>query len=340
MVEGEHYISIKKDLSNLEEKILWCQKNDETCKQIAQNALEFYNTHLSKEGTYEYFDSVLSELSQIRKEPEIIKNKNHLSLIVAYRDPGDDSRKTQLNIFIQQMNAIFQKRTNLHIYIIEQESERDDYDELHPLLQQSNSRMAKFNLGRLKNIGFQLASEKFGDLENSYYILSDIDLIPSHDLIHSYLEYPNDVIHLGNQGTRYNLSGTDKNFLGGVISLNKKDFIKCNGFPNNFWGWGGEDNVLQKRLKRKKINILKPKHSVIDLEEKTIDEKMEHLKKDKLKEMRKIEKVKEDKKIWKTNGLSNLNDSYEVIHESKYHDLENVDHLIVKLLIGENDIID
>ena len=79
-------------------------------------------------------------------------NNNSFSLIVAYRDPGDGSRKAQLDIFLQQMQILLNNRTDYHIYVIEQETDRPDYDSLPDEFKQVDSRMAKFNLGRLKNI--------------------------------------------------------------------------------------------------------------------------------------------------------------------------------------------
>ena len=61
--------------------------------------------------------------------------------------------------------------------------------------------MAKFNLGRLKNIGYHIASQDSQDAQEdskkSYYVLSDVDLLPSEGLIPSYLQYPKNPIHLG-----------------------------------------------------------------------------------------------------------------------------------------------
>ena len=51
----KHYIPIKDDLSDLVEKTNWCIKNDSVCKEIADNALQFYKTHLTKEKILEYF---------------------------------------------------------------------------------------------------------------------------------------------------------------------------------------------------------------------------------------------------------------------------------------------
>lgn len=36
-------------------------------------------------------------------------------------------------------------------------------------------------------------------------------------------------------------------FFGGVSGLTVEQFKKINGFPNAFWGWGGEDDDLWNR---------------------------------------------------------------------------------------------
>ena len=42
--------------------------------------------------------NLINDLSRIRKPP-LPNMNNYMSLIVAYRDPGDGSRKAQLDIF-------------------------------------------------------------------------------------------------------------------------------------------------------------------------------------------------------------------------------------------------
>lgn len=57
--EGVHYISIKPDLSNLIEKLDWCQQNEDLCGEIASNALEFFNTYLSEDAVLDFMQSTL-----------------------------------------------------------------------------------------------------------------------------------------------------------------------------------------------------------------------------------------------------------------------------------------
>jgi len=32
------------------------------------------------------------------------------------------------------------------------------------------------------------------------------------------------------------------------VAFSSDDFKRINGFPNNFWGWGGEDDEMRNRI--------------------------------------------------------------------------------------------
>lgn len=328
LVDKVHYVSVSRDLSDLEDKIKWCIGHDEECEQISKNAKDFYDKYLSEKGTYEYFHNIMNSLSKCRAPPVYKMIKDKLNIIVAYRNTKTNLRKKQLDIFIQQMTSIFTGRIDFHIYVIEQESDRDDYDDLPPEFKIEGTQMAKFNLGRIKNIGYEIANKE----RKGYYVLSDVDLLPGFSLINDYLRAPTKrVIHLANIGTRFGID--DKNFIGGVVSVNSEQFEKSNGYPNNFWGWGGEDNAFLHRLRDNNIKVRKSESPVIDLEEHT-----EELKEDKkiLEPQDKLrkEKVKEDETNWKNNGVSNVDKLYSVINRKDY---DNVSHIKVFLKVSEED---
>ena len=60
-----HYIPVKNDLSDLYDRILWCKNNDEICKRIVANANIFFNTHLSKDGIFDYLQNLMHETKKV-----------------------------------------------------------------------------------------------------------------------------------------------------------------------------------------------------------------------------------------------------------------------------------
>ena len=43
--------------------------------------------------------------------------------------------------------------------------------------------------------------------------------------------------------------------FGGVSAMSVKHFNFVNGFSNQFWGWGGEDDDMAKRLRINRLNV-------------------------------------------------------------------------------------
>ena len=351
LIPKVHYIPIKGNLSDLDKQIKWCQDHEEECAKIAKNSLDFYNEYLSKEGTYNYFYDLMKNLGSIRKQPVIKKIKGKkLNIVVAYRDPGDNSRKAQLDIFLKQMSLIFEDLIDYHIYVVEQEGDRDDYGKLPEEFIQKDTKKAKFNLGILKNIGFKLANDANKGDDNAYYVLSDVDLLPSNELLNDYLRFPKSPIHLGNMGTRYNTKEEpDPNFLGGVLSFKAEDFNKCNGYPNNFWGWGGEDNALLYRLRESDINIDKSIAPVIDLEEESSFTKKVDIIKEKtdklwnkdmyMKKEIKRKNLEENKNTWQENGVNSLDGLYKIMGDpEQYGGAKNISHYKVYLKVGDEEL--
>ncbi|CAH0521086.1 unnamed protein product [Peronospora belbahrii] len=66
-------------------------------------------------------------------------------------------------------------------------------------------------------------------------------------------------MHIARVWERYN---GGSNYFGGIVAFTRQQFVKVNGFPNNFWGWGGEDNELYSRAMRKKLIVQTPSKNV------------------------------------------------------------------------------
>jgi hypothetical protein len=110
--------------------------------------------------------------------------------------------------------------------------DKNDYEIL--ISHQCDSRT--FNRGAIKNIGFIAARNKYPEhYKNITFIFNDVDTIPFNKIF-DYETTPGVVKHY------YGFKHT----LGGIVVIKGCDFEKINGFPC-FWGWGMEDNVLQKR---------------------------------------------------------------------------------------------
>ena len=63
-----HYIPVKEDLSDLLDVIKWCKKNDERCKEIANNGFVFARSVLNKQFIQSYLSQILWSLS-LKQEP-------------------------------------------------------------------------------------------------------------------------------------------------------------------------------------------------------------------------------------------------------------------------------
>ena len=58
--EWEHYIPVKRDLSDLIEKTKWCKDNYDKCLQIAENAYQFSKSHLTRNACYDKWNNIIT----------------------------------------------------------------------------------------------------------------------------------------------------------------------------------------------------------------------------------------------------------------------------------------
>ncbi|XP_071062832.1 beta-1,4-galactosyltransferase 6-like [Pseudochaenichthys georgianus] len=105
------------------------------------------------------------------------------------------------------------------------------------VIEQSGSQ--PFNRAMLFNVGFL---EAMKDLDWDCLIFHDVDHIPEND--RNYYGCGQMPRHFAAKLDKYMYILPYSEFFGGVSGLTVEQFRKINGFPNAFWGWGGEDDDL------------------------------------------------------------------------------------------------
>lgn len=145
-----------------------------------------------------------------------------LLIVIPYRD-----REEHLKELMSHLTIILNKQNIEHsIVVIEQEKGK------------------LFNRGMLCNIGFDLYNK-----ENDYVCFHDVDMI-CNNIDYSYSEYP---VCLITSRTKNLLIYNE--YFGGITLFDNQFFLKINGFSNNYWGWGAEDDDLYQRCKLNNITI-------------------------------------------------------------------------------------
>ncbi|KAL4641569.1 beta-1,4-galactosyltransferase 1-like [Arapaima gigas] len=134
---------------------------------------------------------------------------------------------------------------------------------LHPILQRqqldygvyviNQAGEERFNRAKLLNIGY---TEALKEYDYECFVFSDVDLIPMDDR-NTYKCY-SQPRHLSVSMDKFGFKLPYNQYFGGVSSMSKQQFLKINGFPNDYWGWGGEDDDIFNRLSSRGMSISRP----------------------------------------------------------------------------------
>jgi len=144
--------------------------------------------------------------------------ERRLTVVVSYRD-----REQHLQQLIPALTAVLeQQRLNYRVLVVEQQPG------------------GLFNRGRLLNVGMHYAAA-FSD----YYCLHDVDALP----IKADYRCPSQPLRLIH---KFVSAGSERclppHYFSGAVSICKEQAFAANGFSNEYWGWGKEDDDFYFRL--------------------------------------------------------------------------------------------
>jgi N-terminal region of glycosyl transferase group 7/N-terminal domain of galactosyltransferase/Glycosyl transferase family 90 len=248
-----HFKQINSNLSDLKLVLDWCEENQAQCKRIASNGMELARTLLTETFMNHYFNKLFWHFDLKPKSMTKFDNywdykKHRITIQPMLLDPNTAvepetckvaiiiphrERIHHLKEFIQHFNQ-FELKHKLDIYVINQHNH------------------IKFNRGLLLNIGYYISSH----FKYDRYIFHDVDSYPDQTLFDLYFKELDKIIHFQRpDNSKYDFP----EFFGGIEGFTSTVFEQVNGFPNNFFGWGGEDDALYNRLVMNQIMFYRPK---------------------------------------------------------------------------------
>lgn len=228
-------------------------------------------------------------------------------------------KKQSLNLHIENLpNTITETNTSVCIII----PHRNRIDQLKTIIKKLKSfdiyvidqnNADKFNRGLMLNIGFHIASNTKGKVYDRY-IFHDVDSYPDTALKHQYkidpIKYP--IVHYASPLLDYKYKHT--HFFGGVIGFNDITFKKVNGFPNNIFGWGTEDDILRQRVALKNLILYRPVIGNYELPEHDKPTQTDYSYKS---NVDKMDKLIKDKETWQKNGVNQVSNHFITIVQSE-----------------------
>jgi hypothetical protein len=232
----------------------------------------------------------------------LIKGKLDTTICVPYRN-----RATHLALFLE--NTVPKLPENFHVLIVEQSGDNQ-----------------LFNRGKLLNIGFTEFKDK-----TKYFMTHDVDINPTQETIDTLYTKPVD------ENAVLGIYTSHHNTLGGIVKLRSSTIHKCNGFINEYWGWGAEDKTLQNRcefygfsIEKNVLNNDENRHTYFtilnDINDRAKSPDLNPRTQFEYQLFRTLSKERKLQSI-KKSGLSNL--EYTVLKTNSI--CENVTHILVKL---------
>jgi hypothetical protein len=152
----------------------------------------------------------------------------HTVVLVPYRDADPrQHRSAHLGQFMDRMPAVLDEALGPGTWAI--------------MVMEQALDGRKFCRGRVLNAGARLSRKWFPNATS--YVLHDVDLLPDAQRAAFFTGVPaNTLVALNTDSVFYK---DCRWYIGGICALHPVSFWACNGFQNEFEGWGGEDDCLR-----------------------------------------------------------------------------------------------
>lgn len=102
--------------------------------------------------------------------------------------------------------------------------------------------MQLFNLGKLFNIAYIESKKLVTEGETPYFCFQNVDIVPVD------VDYAKRFV-----GIR-DINGWEGG-VGSMFFIDDHSFLVSNGYPNDLWGWGGDDSALLERARLNSVPL-------------------------------------------------------------------------------------
>ncbi|XP_045196282.2 uncharacterized protein LOC123551417 [Mercenaria mercenaria] len=165
-----------------------------------------------------------------RYKPTHCLARHRVAIVVPYRD-----REIHLKIFLKNIHPFLQsQQLDYGIFVVEMAQD------------------IKFNRALLMNVGFVEAMKQY---DYQCFVFHDVDLLPEDDRnLYTCPQFPR---HMSVAIDRLQYKLPYSQIFGGVSAMTTEHFKKINGFSNIFFGWGGEDDDMYRRILYSNLTVIR-----------------------------------------------------------------------------------
>ncbi|CAI4230194.1 unnamed protein product [Auanema sp. JU1783] len=229
-------------------------------------------------------------------QPKNCTSNHRVAVVVPFRD-----REDHLRILLHNLHSLLTKQQlDYTILVVEQIANQT------------------FNRAKLMNVGFVEGMKMY---PWECFIFHDVDLLPEDD--RNLYTCPVQPRHMSVAIDKFKYKLPYGSIFGGISALTVGQLIQINGFSNDYWGWGGEDDDLSSRVRLSGLKITRYPASIARYK------MIKHLKEEHSNPVNRCryKLMSKTASRWERDGLNSLN--YKIVNKTFY---PLYTHVLVDLL--------